>query len=141
MSAPPAINGKSLPIRLLIAMPPQTTSTPNAIVKSTWPAPATPVTARVFGFFQCCARAATTKGSQCVGMAACRNATAKPVATRVMKTKSFISDTISRFVRAEFPEDSFRELSKLRGKRRLGQGVRRQFRGTLEHAIKGRQNE
>src|SRR5436190_12460863 len=100
MSAPPAINGKALPIRLLIAMPPHTTNTPNAIVKSTWPAPATPVTASVFGFFQCCARAAITNGSQCVGMAAWRNATVAPVTTRVMKTRSFISETSHEFENA-----------------------------------------
>src|SRR5262249_31279189 len=45
----------------------------------------------VFAGFHRCARAATTKGSQCVGIAACKNATVKPVTMSVMKTASFIS--------------------------------------------------
>ena len=72
-----------LPIRLLIAIPPQTTSTPSAVVNKVCPAPANPVTVSVLVLFQCWARAATTNGSQCVGITAWRKPTANPLPSNV----------------------------------------------------------
>ena len=64
ISAPPARNGNTLPIRLLIAIPPQTTNTPSAVVNKVCPAPANPVIVSVLALFQFWARAAATNGSQ-----------------------------------------------------------------------------
>src|SRR5947207_4252687 len=60
-----------------------TTSAPSSVVKAPCPRPARAVMSMVLPWLQPCPREARANGSQCVGRAACRKATPKPVATMV----------------------------------------------------------
>jgi hypothetical protein len=64
---------------------------PSRLVSATCPSPASAATARVFARLQPRARDTSTNGSQCVGIAAWKNATVKPVAATVVSTAEFMA--------------------------------------------------
>ena len=65
---------------------------PSRLVSATCPKPARAETANVLPRLQPRARETNTKGNQCVGIAAWKNATVKPVAAIVLSTAEFIDE-------------------------------------------------
>ena len=75
----------------LIAAPNNVIARPRAAVTSTWPVPASAVTAIVLEAFHLWTRAVRTNGNQWVGIAAWKKATPKPVSARVVRTVWFMN--------------------------------------------------
>src|SRR6478672_265241 len=85
MSAPPAMRGNQIPIRSLKAIPSHATSSPSRAVNPACPLAAKVVITSVLPRLHRCARAVRTNGSQCVGIAAWKNAMVNPLTAMVVR--------------------------------------------------------
>ena len=89
-------------MRSLRAMPHHATRNPRTAVNNTCPQPAAIVIKSVFDLSHFCARAVSTNGNQCVGRAAWKKATEKPVAAMAKNASEFIGETVLTTSKAQW---------------------------------------